>query len=209
MNAKDGRVEHIIDQAAAQNKNILIIAAPRSGSHALASVLLHQAPYLEYLGEIGQAQRSTEPWLEIQPMLDTRCVKLSHIVQGLAKIFLTTMVSEIKQHCVTVELRRRDKLQQFASWIYFRHIGAVYDFDHAGAHYLAPGSIEITMDDIENFLVEQVLDRAFCADVTVYYEDTDFSQSYIRRNRYQYPITNVIKNFDLAQRYLQHWCYHD
>lgn len=168
-----------------------------------------RAPYLDYLGEICQAQHGPEPWLEILPMLDTQSIKLSHVVQGLAKVFLTAQVSEIKKNCVVVELRRRNKLQQFASWIYFRHIGAVYDFDHSGQHYVAPGSIEITMGDIETFLLEQVLDRAFVADVTLYYEDTDFSESYVRRNRYQYPIHQAIKNFELAQQHLGNWQYHD
>jgi hypothetical protein len=202
-------MQAIMQSALDQNKNVLILAAPRSGSHALASVLRCLHPDILYLKEICRAQSSDEPWTEIAPMLDTEPIKLAHIVQARSKIFLSGMVKQIKQHCVIVELRRRNKVTQFASWMYFQHISSRYNFDHVGEDYVVPGAITVDMQHIERFLCEQLLDRMFEADHVVYYEDTDFASSLIQKNHYAYPIELIIDNLDLVQQYLGDWQYHD
>jgi hypothetical protein len=202
-------MQEIMQSALDQNKNILILAAPRSGSHALASTLRCLHPDIQYLKEICCAQSSDEPWTEIAPMLDTRPIKLAHIVQARSKIFLAGMAQRIKEHCVIVELRRRLKVKQFASWMYFQHILNRYHFDHGGQDYVPPGTITVDIQHIERFLYEQLLDQIFDADHVVYYEDTDLSPSLIQKNHYAYPIERIIKNLDLVQQYLGDWQYHD
>lgn len=202
-------MQNLIQQMRKTNKNVLILGAPRSGTHALASLFVQQKLGDEYLGEICMLKKNSEPWLDINPMLSINTRKIAHIVQSYSKLFLISQILEIKKTCFIVEIRRRNKLDQFASWIYFRHIGAIYDFSHADQDYLPPKSINITLDDIEQFLIDQTIDRSFCADVIVYYEEIDFSNSRIKKNQYKYPIRQVINNFDLAEKYLSLWQYYD
>lgn len=190
-----------------QNKNILILASARSGSHALASSLRCLYPDIQYLKEICRAETNSHPWLEIASMFAVNPMKLAHITQARSKIFLVQTASDIKRSCVTVELRRRDKVRQFGSWVYFRHLGAQYNFDHKGANYVDPGSITVDMQDIEQFLVEQIIDMCFDADFVVYYEDLDLTTSLVQPNQYAYPIEQCIKNLDLVQTYLRNWQY--
>ena len=161
-----------------------------------------------YLQEICKTQTSAEPWLEIEPMLEVGDFKLAHIVQARSKVFLLSRTAQIKQHNVLIELRRRDKVRQFASWMYFRYVGQKYKFDHAGQDFVSPGSIQVSPQDIEQFLIEQVIDQAFKADFTLYYEDLDLSMSLIPPNHYVYPIEQCIKNLDMVQSHLSNWRHH-
>jgi len=188
-------------------RNVLILGAPRSGTHALASHLLSMQPF-RYLGEIGRSQDSTEPWKDIEQCLVYEKIPvLAHLVQSRSKLGMIVRTREIKSRNFVLALRRRDKVKQFASWIYFRNMGAIYNFDHAGQDYMAPGSFTVTYDDIEQFVIDQIVDDQFDPDLYLYYEDTDFSQSKVQRNRYVFEPELMIQNLDLVRKHLQHWEY--
>jgi hypothetical protein len=192
-----------------QDKNILILGAPRSGTHALGSLLHQQDPQLTYLKEIGMVQHSDTPWKDFDLFCNTTPRKLAHIVQLYSKIFAVGNISEIKKHTIIISLRRRDKVKQFASWMFFKHIGEIYKFQHAGQHYIPPGSITATLNDIESFIINQTIDNAFNPDHTVYYEDLILDKSQVKKNQYMYPIEQIFSNFNLVNEHLGNWKYND
>ena len=192
-----------------EDSNVLILGAPRSGTHALASVIQQHNPQLTYLGEIGMHQDKAEPWQDFELFYNNTPQKLAHVVQTYSKIFAVTNTTEIKKHTKIIELRRRNKIKQFASWMFFKHIGAIYNFQHDGQDYLPPGSLTVTLGDIESFIIDQVIDTAFNPDYTLYYEDLNFGQSEIKKNQYAYPIEQIISNLDLVEKHLGNWKYND
>jgi len=190
------------------DKNVLILGAPRSGTHALASIIEKHNPQLQYLGEICQHQTSEEPWEEFKLFYDNTPKKLAHVVQYRSKIFSLPSLEKIKKHTVLIELRRRNKIKQFASWMFFKHIGALYEFQHDGQDYLPPGSLTATLEDIESFIVSQLIDMAFDPDYIWYYEDLDLRKSSVRKNQYVYPIEQIFSNLDLVEKHLADWKYY-
>jgi hypothetical protein len=200
-------IYQITNQALQTRKNILILGSPRSGTHALASLIYHQAPSFQYLGEICKSTDHRYPWHEIDRMMTTSPLRIAHIVQTFSKTFLISKVNQIHENNICVSLRRRDKVKQFASWMFFKHIGFIYNFDHKTIDYVAPGSIKVTVDDIQNFVIDQIIDNHFHCDFTLYYEDIDFQQSSFKKNQYAYPIEQVLENFDMVKEYLQDWTY--
>ena len=202
-------LDNIILDSNFKNKNILIIAAPRSGTHALASVIQQQDLQLNYLGEIAMHQKSKQPWTDFEMFYNNTPRKLAHAVQYYGKIFALPMIDKIKECTMIVEVRRRNKIKQFASWMFFKQIGAIYNFQHHGQDYIPPGSLTITLSDIEEFIVEQIVDAAFAPDHTLYYEDLILDQSQINKNQYVYPIEQVFNNLDLVETHLKNWKYND
>ncbi len=192
-----------------KDSNILILGAPRSGTHALASVIQQHDPSLDYLGEIAMQQTTDQPWKDFELFYSNAPRKLAHVVQTCSKIFAVSTVEQLKQHTTIVEIRRRDKVKQFASWMFFKQIGAIYNFQHNGQDYLPPGSLTITLEDIELFIIDQIIDTAFDADYTLYYEDLDLGSSQIKKNHYVYPIEQIITNLDLVNEHLGNWKYND
>lgn len=192
-----------------KDNNILILGAPRSGTHALASVIKQHNPGLAYLGEIAMHQTTDQPWKDFELFYNKVPRKLAHAVQAYGKIFAVANVEQLKQHTTIVEIRRRNKVKQFASWVFFKHIGAIYNFQHDGQDYLSPGSLTVTLGDIESFIVDQIIDTAFNPDYKLYYEDLDLESSQIKKNQYVYPIEQIISNLDLVKEHLDNWKYND
>jgi hypothetical protein len=202
-------INKIIDAASVKNKNILILGSPRSGTHALASVILQQNLQLTYLGEIAMHQQSDCPWKDFELLYLASPPKLAHAVQTYGKVFALPTVDKIKQNTVIIEIRRKNKVKQFASWMFFKHIGAIYNFQHHGQDYIPPGSLTVTVSDIESFIIDQIIDISFNPDYTVYYEDLILDPSRIKKNQYAYPIEQVFSNLNLVEEYLENWKYND
>lgn len=202
-------LHNVIKQSNLENKNIIIVGAPRSGTHALAASIKTLDNTLKYLGEIGMIQRTEQPWKELDQFCNNAPRKLAHLVQSYSKIFSLPNMSQIKDQTLIVEIRRRDKIKQFASWMFFTKIGAIYNFQHDGQDYMPPGSITVTLSDIESFIVDQLVDHLFSPDYILYYEELEFDQTQIKKNHYVYPIEQVFSNLDLVEKYLENWKYHD
>jgi len=202
-------LDKIVNYAKLENRNILIIGAPRSGTHALASSINSCDATLQYLGEIAMIQRSKQPWQDLDQFYTNNPRKLAHIVQSYGKIFALLKVSQLKKNTLIVEIRRRNKIKQFASWMFFKKIGAIYNFQHNGQDYIPPGSITVTLNDIESFIIDQIIDCSFSPDYTLYYEEIAFDQSRIKKNHYVYPVEQVFSNLDLVEEYLGNWKYND
>lgn len=197
-------INHVVELAQTTGKNVLILGSPRSGTHALASLLHQQLKDYAYLAEICKSSNDDYPWNEITRVLPkSKCI--AHIVQTYAKIFLINKAQQIKENNILIKLRRRNKVKQFASWIYFRQIGFIYNFNHSKIDYIAPGSIKVSIDDIESFIIDQIVDDQFETDITCYYEDIDFTTSHFKKNQYAYPIEQIFSNLDLVKYHLQDW----
>ena len=199
-------VNNIIAQS--QNKNILIIGSPRSGTHPMGSMIKKEKNALNYLGEIAMSQCSKTPWRDFDPFLSISArPMLAHAVQLNGKIGILPKIKQLKENSYIVNIRRRDKVKQYASWIYFKSIGAIYHFDHQFQDYVAPKSYCVSYNDIEQFIIEQLIDDQFQADTTLYYEDIDFTKSTIKKNSYAFLPELMIENLDEVKFYLSDWKY--
>ena len=204
--------EEIIQSAIAQNKNILIIGSPRSGSHVLGSELAAIAR-ANYLGEICCVSDRAESWQEINSLYNTKQLTVGQIVQLTPKIQLSKNLAPIKDHAVIVNIRRRDKIKQFASWIYFRVMDPTKELgwhNHAkektsvGQH-----SIEAKESDILQFMLEQLIDDYFLPDFNLCYENLTFSKfNKFKKNEFAFPLEEMFSNLDYVKKYLVDWDYH-
>jgi len=202
-------LDTIIEQSKVENKNVLIVGAPRSGTHALAASIKYFDSALTYLGEIAMIQHTEQPWQDLNQFYTSNPRKLAHVVQSYGKIFALPAVPQIKKNTIIIEIRRRNKVKQFASWMFFKKIGAIYNFQHDGQDYLPPGSITVELTDIESFIIDQIIDRSFSPDYILYYEELKFTHSTIKKNHYAYPIEQVFSNLNLVEKYLGNWKYND
>lgn len=202
-------LENLFADSSFKNKNILILGAARSGTHALASKIQQYDNTLSYLGECGMHQEKKEPWKDFEQFTNCNPRKLGHVVQRYSKIFAVHQAAQIKHSSLIVEIRRRNKVKQFASWMYFQQLGSIYNFQHNGQDYIPPKSITVSLNNIEDFITDQLLDKSFCPDYTFYYEDLDFNNSRIKKNHYVYPIEQIFSNLDFVEQWLSEWKYND
>jgi hypothetical protein len=202
-------LENIVEAARQQNKNILIIATPRSGTHALGSLFGKISG--NNLGEICKND-GTDPLIDIQQMYKHDHLKIAHIVQLSAKIVLSCDLKTLKQHTLIVNLKRQDKVAQFASWMYFHHTGGVNGKWHNHTESdtkLSKGSITASAEDIDLFITEQLTDNFFCPEYILYYENLNFEKSLYKKNRYNFDLAQIFSNLDYVQQRLAHWTYHN
>ena len=120
--------DYIISQAIKdsinQNKSILILGSPRSGTHALGSVIRNQLSNYKYFGEICRITDNPAPWDEIKKLYSPT-LSISHLVSMTSKLRVSSDVDQIHNHCVVIQLRRENKITQFASYMYFHLTGGV------------------------------------------------------------------------------------
>jgi len=164
------------------------------------------------LGEICLTDGVTDPRVDIQKIMDLSVPSVAHLVQMSSKVKISDMVAEIKQKCEIICLRRRNKVQQFASWIYFHQTGGVFTDWHNHQQdemRLKQFSIAATEQDIDQFLLEQMLDAFFDPDRTVYYEDCDFGLSNVKKNLYAWDLSLIFSNLDFVRSRLENYCYHE
>lgn len=201
----------ILEAAHQQNKNVLIIGTPRSGTHALGSLLNAVDKRFTNLGEICLNDGS-DPLIDIQRMYQHTRPVVAHIVQLSAKIALSVNLTILKQHTIIINLKRRNKVYQFASWMYFHSIGGINGKWHNHTESdtsVQPGSITVTKEDVDLFVTEQLTDDFFSPDYVLYYEDLNFEQSSYKKNRYQFSIEKIFNNLDYVQQRLTNWKYYE
>lgn len=200
----------IVDLALQKNKNILVIGSPRSGSHALSAELcaLGNGKNLTEICKVGYCKN---PWDDIDKLSNSTRLTTAQVVQLTPKLILAENVDRIKKQNIIVNIRRRDKVAQFASWIYFRVS------DPTGLHgwhnhtanntRVQPGSVEVTESDIVQFKLEQMLDDYFLSDFNLCYEDLTFAQNKFRKNKFAFYLPNMFSNLDYVKQQLEHWQY--
>jgi len=204
-------LDSIANQVTTENKNILILGAPRSGTHALGSMLANNYKF-NYQGEILRID-SRFPWENDLKMLENHSgISVSQVVQYSSKIKLSNYINNLKKHIIIINLRRRNKLKQFASWVYFNR----YHNESTGWHSQTiefdqslVGKFTITLEDIELFLVEQLIDSYYTSAYTLYYEDLIFDGATQSKNIYKFDITTIFANLDFVKNQLDDWEYID
>ena len=200
----------IVQSARDQNKNILIIGSPRSGTHALGNELAELAQ-ARYLQEICQVSDNPEPWKEIELLYNTDQLTIAQVVQLTPKIQLAKNVADIKDHAIIVNIRRRNKVKQFASWIYFRVMDPTafrgWHNHMAEKTNVKQHSIQVDTSDILQFMLEQLIDDYFLPDFNLCYEDLTFTKTKFQKNKFAYPLEEMFSNLDLVEQYLADWNY--
>lgn len=203
-------IEKIITKARDQNKNILIIGSPRSGTHALGAEI-SKSTNGKLLGEICTTSAPGAYWKEINQLYETPILTIGQLVQLSPKIKLAGEVATIKKHTVVVNIRRRDKVKQFASWIYFRVMDPTYR--QPWHNHLATqtrhqqGSIQVSEQQLEQFILEQMVDDFFLPDFQLCYEDLVFTQTKFFKNQFAFPVELIFSNLDFVKEYLANWQY--
>jgi hypothetical protein len=191
-------------------KNILVIGSARSGTHALGSSLAAEKKFL-YMGEICCQDGTTNPNSDIEKFLNITTPCVAQLVQLSSKIAISGRVAEIKAQSEIILLRRRNKLHQFASWMYFHKSGGVLKdwHNHQADHmHINQQGILATQQDIDQFLLEQMIDDFFCPDQVTYYEDLDFEQSTVKKNQYAWELPLIFSNLDFVESQLSNWKYY-
>lgn len=201
--------ETIVQTAKDANKQLLILAAPRTGTHALAQSLA-QISRARNFGEICRTGYCADPWTDFDQLVTAKTFAVASVVQLTAKLALAENVEKIKQQCVVVNIRRQDLVSQFASWIYFRVL------DPTGLHgwhnhteqktRVQPGEIVATQEDITQFKLEQMLDEYFFPDFRLCYENLDFAkQNKYQKNQFSFPLPQMFSNLDFVEQQLGLW----
>ena len=199
--------QSIIDIAQQQGKNILILGSPRSGTHALGSHLSKIVPS-KYLGEICLSQHSSTPWTEISLIYKHNILHIAQIVQFISKIYLAEQINLIKQHAVVVNIKRKNKIDQFASWMYFNTSNQNKWHNHTLSDSRdIKHSITVTEEDITQFKLEQLLDEYFLPDFKLCYEQLDFAKSIYYKNQFAYPLIEIFSNPEYVIEQLGTWEY--
>lgn len=204
-------IENIIQSARDKNKNILIIGSPRSGTHALASEITALSGAINQ-GEICKVGYCTDPWQDISQLNNMTRLTVAHIVQLTPKLTLAEDVDRIKQRNVIINIKRSNKVDQFASWIYFRVL------DPTGLHgwhnhtaektRVAPNQIVASEQDIMQFKLEQLIDDYFLPDFKLHYEALAFDkQKKFKRNTFSFPLPQIFSNLDYVEQQLGSWKY--
>jgi hypothetical protein len=203
-------LDTIINCATDSNSNILILGSARSGTHALGEALSCRATMFLNLREVCGVDDRLRPWDDILKFYNHTRPVIGHIVGFTSKIKLTASVDKIKKHCVVVNIKRNDKLKQFASWMYFYKTQAPFELwhNHKPSNMLLPqGSITATEQDIEQFIIEQTIDDFFLPDFVVDYEKTDLSNNRYQKNQYAFDIESIFSNLDFVKQELGNWHY--
>lgn len=203
--------DKIIQQAIQQNKNILVIGSPRSGTHALGDELSRRITGSNYLGEICMVSDQPNSHQQIQALYDTDRITVAQVVQLIPKIQLAKNIDEIRSHAVIVNIRRKDKVKQFASWIYFRVADptALHGWHNHTQEKtrVTQNSIAVQPQDMEQFMLEQMIDDYFLPDFRLCYEDLTFTRTSYQKNTFAFPLEQIFSNLDYVTQCLGDWNY--
>lgn len=203
-------LDRIIDTALESNRHILILGSARSGTHALGETLANRSLKFRNLREVCGVDHRKRPWDDILKFYTHTQPLIGHIVGFTSKIKLTSAVALIKEHCVVVNIKRNNKVEQFASWMYFHKTQAPFELWHnhiPNNMLLEQSSIEATEQDIEQFIIEQIVDDFFLPEFVVDYEHTDLSNQRYNKNQYAFEIERIFSNLDFVKQQLGDWHY--
>lgn len=202
--------DDIVQRAIDNKKNILIIGSPRSGTHALGAEIA-KLGHAKYFGEICKTSDNPEPWHEIDCLYNTNNLSVGQVVQLTPKIHLAKNVDKIKDHVLIVNVRRKNKIKQFASWVYFRLFDPT---EFRGWHNhdsnktnVKQHSVEAKEQDLVQFMLEQLVDDYFLPDYNLCYENLTFTQQSYRKNEFLFPLETMFSNLDYVEKYLKGWQY--
>tara|TARA_B110000858_G_C17480825_1_gene327065 strand:- start:31 stop:564 length:534 start_codon:yes stop_codon:yes gene_type:complete len=175
-------------------KQLVIISSARSGSHFYGEICSRQNPTTKYNGEL----------LEIKDFSG-----IAQIVQPRLKYKLLTSQKYVLENKTIHILRRRDKIEQFRSWLFYDVTGK-----HNGAVYNQPlPSITISETQIQEFISEQIFDYSFVHDEIIYYEDLletyNITFKKMKKNIYNIDMKTFVTNWNDVEYELGLFKYHE
>ena len=196
-------------------KGVIVLGSPRSGSHMICDILYNNSLLTskKLLGEIYTIRdvNVMQTFDNIKKANENKFIFCS-LVQHWAKNLLATRSNVFNEYNV-INLRRRNKVDQYISWCIFRaqtqaniakHSPIWEDYKH-----LLPW--ESSIYDIERFINEQHLDHAFCADYILYYEDIiklNLKTKYTK-NLYPVPYNKIVTDINLVETILTEFAYYE
>jgi hypothetical protein len=182
-------------------KGIIIIGSPRSGTHYLADGLYKKCKISnkKLVGEIYDTfDIDTRNILKnLEELKQIENFTFSHIVQFIPKNLLVNYVDEIKEDYYVINIRRKNKIEQYRSWCMAR-----MTWKHIKTHSVNWELIKnelpfiVTNEDIDNFIVEQNTDYLWKPDEIVYYEDIKLESSFVK-NAYTETFEELFSNANL------------
>lgn len=192
----------INDTGIMKSKGVIILATARSGSHMTCDMLFNDSkiPDKVLLGELVELPNTNKKFVYCS------------IVQAQAKIRLALNHNCLNDFWV-VNLRRRNKIEQYISWCVFRAQTQSGILQHSPnwEDYKSFLPWKSTQSDIEMFLMEQYLDFAFKPNQILYYEDLIKNSVNTEFKKNQYPVRpdEIVTDYQLVQNILQKFSYYD
>lgn len=195
-------------------KGIVVISAPRSGSHWLTNALYRYSNKSNrvLLGEI-YTKRSADVLSELNIIKDKYKDKFifASIVQYVQKNRLIQYADQFKDYYI-INLRRRDKVAQYISFAIMTLSWSLDPKSHSPAWGLMSDKfpIEVTNDLLDHFIAEQNFDYVWPADLIMYYEDLpkEMSSRY-QKNEYPMLPSEIFSDYELVKQRLSTFTYYD
>ena len=202
-----------------QSKGIICIGASRSGTHMTTDILFNLYDNQNKIN-LGEIYSPTWPYDANRPqdLVDNISNKFKNkfifasIAQYRAKVSLARHPKILKDFTL-VNIRRKDKVAQYISWCVFRAQEQANIVSHSpewdNYKHLLP--FKSDYNDLENFVVDQMLDYAFNFDFTIYYEDVIEKNLPTRFKKNHYPISHqeIVTNYDYVKEFLGNFEYKD
>jgi hypothetical protein len=196
-------------------KGVIVLGTPRSGSHMLCDMLynISLAKNKKLLGEIYTVRDVSvkQTLVDLEHKHKDEFIFCS-LVQQWAKNLLA-MDPAVFDDYIVINLRRKNKVDQYISWCVFRAQTQAGISKHSPKWNdykdLLPWKSDLT--DIERFIGEQHLDHAFKSDYVLYYEDIvqlDLKTKFIK-NMYPVPYKEIVTDINLVELMLTQFTYND
>jgi hypothetical protein len=193
-------------------KGILIISTPRSGSHMLAS-MVYNILEIENKVNLGEIYCHDVDKLDILQHLKN--IELSHagefiiasIVQYYAINLLIPNQKYFKDYYL-IDLRRRDKIAQYASWCIFQKTGNFSPNPESYKHLLP---LPVDIEHVERFIASQNFCYAIPAHKILYYEEVvnlNLPSSFTK-NHYPIDIKDIFSDYEVIYKLLGNYQYHE
>lgn len=204
----------IIDEKLIQNKKgIIVIGSARSGSHFLTDALFRQCTKLDkiLLGEIYKSWDRRHILKNLNEIKANTNFVFASIVQFVPKNLLIQHRHEFADYYI-VNLRRRDKIAQYASWCLARSTWKE-SISHSPIWELVKKELPFTStdDDIDQFIIEQNFDYIWPADCTIYYEDLlslNLSSKF-KKNELLGTYVDIFSNYGVVKERLDKFKYYN
>jgi len=193
-------------------KGILIISTPRSGSHMLASMVYNMLE-IENKVNLGEIYCHDVDKLDILQhlknieSLHTNKFIIASIVRSYVINLLIPNQKYFKDYYL-IDLRRRDKIAQYASWCIAQKTG---DFLPKLESYKNLFPLPVDIEHIEHFIAAQNFCYAIPAHKILYYEEVvnlNLPSSF-KKNQYHFDIKNVFSDYEVIYKLLGNYQYHE
>jgi len=200
-----------IDYSKLSNKKgIIVFGSSRSGTHHLGYGLYEKCDIKNkrYVGEIYHLDVDTANIMkDFRDLQKIQSFTFSQITHYISKNMLVQHINEIKNDYYLINIRRKNKIEQYRSWCMAR-----LTWKYKASHSIDWSLIEkdlpltITNKDIDDFIIQQNADYIWPADEIVFYEDIKLDSRY-KKNIYKENFNELFVNPELIFERLSNFNY--